>query len=214
MARRLFVIVNMYNKEGSINLKRLIAFFQGAKVDFKLVATRAELADLYERNVDVAGMVFTGSQADPKLTKTDEVEQERRQMFVAAYILFKDVPKLCICFSHQLYSVLAGGTVMRMIERKVGEFKVALDNGHPLFKGLDKQVVVTTNHRYCVTKPAPGVRVIASGTGDPNAPDYCRVQAFVNDETRVYAMQFHPEGRKETQVILKNFMALCGKNAS
>jgi GMP synthase (glutamine-hydrolysing) len=121
-------------------------------------------------------------------------------------ILSLDVPKLGICYGHQLISQQSGGSVQ---PGKVKEYGLASleikEESHSLLKGLPSSSSMWMSHGDKVEQLAPGFRIIAE-------TDDCDTAAVANDEKRIYGIQFHPEvthsefGLK----LLENFLDICG----
>lgn len=121
-------------------------------------------------------------------------------------ILDIPVPKLGICYGHQLIAQQLGGTVT---PGKVKEYGIAdLELGepnHPLLKDIPASSPMWMSHGDAVSKLPDGYRIIAS-TKD------CPIAAVALDERKIYGIQFHPEvtHSKFGMKILDNFISICG----
>lgn len=120
-------------------------------------------------------------------------------------ILDIPVPKLGICYGHQLIAQQLGGHVE---PGKVKEYGVADlvvgDESSPLLKGLPKESPMWMSHGDQVTRLPEGYRIIAS-TKD------CAIAAVAFDERKIYGIQFHPEVTHSRfgMQLLDNFIGIC-----
>ncbi len=122
-------------------------------------------------------------------------------------LLASGIPVLGICYGQQLIAYLLQGDVRK---GEKGEYGLAnLDlaaDPSPLFAGVENRRQTWMSHRDTVYAPPAGFRVLAS-------TDTCAVAAMGNDETRKYAVQFHPEvvHTHEGHKVLHNFLfGICG----
>ncbi len=121
-------------------------------------------------------------------------------------ILNINVPKLGICYGHQLMASQLGGMVK---PGKVKEYGIASlelkDANHPLLKGIPAESPMWMSHGDSVSQLPAGYRIIAS-TKD------CPIAAVAHDERRIYGIQFHPEvtHSRYGMQLLDNFISICG----
>lgn len=121
-------------------------------------------------------------------------------------ILNIPVPKLGICYGHQLLSTQKGGKVT---PGKVKEYGVAMlevkDATHPLMEGIPAESQMWMSHGDVVSQLPEGYKIIAS-TRD------CATAAVACDSERLYGIQFHPEvtHSKFGMKLLDNFINICG----
>jgi GMP synthase-like glutamine amidotransferase len=205
---RTFVIVSNYVRPDNANLLKLQRFFASRQLAHRTVATAKELLDVYSEGVDaVAGMVMTGSSRSAQTFK----DVGNVTMNTIAFMMFEHVPKLCICFSHQLVSAFMGAKLREMPSAKCGSFPVApTAPRHRLFAGIKgESIVVKMSHRTCVQDPPANFRVIAVDSNDEPGGNVCKLQGLADDARRIYTVQFHPEALPATQRILDNFVVIC-----
>lgn len=125
-------------------------------------------------------------------------------------ILDIPVPKLGICYGHQLIAQQLGGHVE---PGKVKEYGIADlivgDESCPLLKGLPKESPMWMSHGDQVTRLPEGYRIIAS-TKD------CAIAAVSFDERKIYGIQFHPEVTHSRfgMQLLDNFIGICNAERS
>ncbi len=121
-------------------------------------------------------------------------------------ILNIPVPKLGICYGHQLMASQLGGVVK---PGKVKEYGIAdlilKEPQHPLLKEIPVASPMWMSHGDQVEKLPEGYKIIAS-TKD------CEIAAVANDSRKIYGIQFHPEvtHSKYGMKILDNFISICG----
>ena len=121
-------------------------------------------------------------------------------------VLELGIPVLGICYGMQLICHLCGGTVEAGTKREYGVFPITLDTSLPLFSGCTVPTDVLMSHTDLVTALPEGFRVAGH-------TDLTPVAAYVNEERRLYGVQFHPEVTNTLQgnLILKNFLFdICG----
>ncbi len=120
------------------------------------------------------------------------------------------VPKLGICYGHQLIAQQLGGHVE---PGKVKEYGIADlivgDESCPILKGLPKASPMWMSHGDQVTKLPEGYKIVAS-TKD------CEIAAVAFDsdrpERQIFGIQFHPEvtHSKFGMKLLENFIDFTG----
>ena len=111
------------------------------------------------------------------------------------------VPVLGICYGMQLTAHLLGGRVERATEREYGRVSVRMDPDVSLMDGMKGESVCWMSHTWQVTECPPGFRPAA---GSANCP----VAAMVNEEKRIFGVQFHPEvtHTEEGKLLIRNFL--------
>lgn len=116
------------------------------------------------------------------------------------------VPKLGICYGHQLLASQKGGTVKA---GKVKEYGIAMlevkESGHPLLKDIPAESQMWMSHGDVVENLPSGYKIIASTKDCPTA-------AVALDSENIYGIQFHPEvtHSKFGMKLLDNFINICG----
>ncbi|MDD4722883.1 MAG: glutamine-hydrolyzing GMP synthase, partial [Acidaminococcaceae bacterium] len=125
---------------------------------------------------------------------------------VDAEIFNMGLPILGICYGHQFMAQTLGGKVASAGVSEYGKTSVVLQPDCSLFKGLEERNICWMSHCDYVEDAPAGFKVVS-------LTDECPVAAMVNDERRLYGVQFHPEvehtpfGRK----MLSNFLfEICG----
>ncbi len=150
-----------------------------------------------EELAGASGIIYSGGPSSVYAEDAPEYNPE---------ILSIPVPKLGICYGHQLIAQQLGGTVK---PGKVKEYGIAdLELGeasHPLLKDIPASSPMWMSHGDAVSALPEGYRIIAS-TKD------CPIAAVALDEKKIYGIQFHPEvtHSKYGMQLLDNFISICG----
>jgi GMP synthase (glutamine-hydrolysing) len=117
------------------------------------------------------------------------------------------IPILGICYGLQRLTADHGGTVAPLGRKEYGRAQITIAEKTALFARLPEESFVSwMSHGDSVTEIAPGFRVIGRSESGISA-------AFVNDERRIWGVQFHPEAShcQYGQEILEAFVAdICG----
>ena len=144
-----------------------------------------------------SGIIYSGG---PSSVYADDAPEYNPE------ILSLPVPKLGICYGHQLIAQQLGGVVT---PGKVKEYGIAdlelKDASHPLLKDIPASSPMWMSHGDAVSKLPEAYRIIAS-TKD------CPIAAVALDERKIYGIQFHPEvtHSKFGMKLLDNFISICG----
>jgi len=114
----------------------------------------------------------------------------------------RDVPMLGICYGFQSMSADHGGTVASLGRKEYGRARILLDEKPALFGRIPGDSFVSwMSHGDSVTEAPAGFRVVGRSENGLAA-------AFVNDERRMWGVQFHPEAShsEHGQEILAAFV--------
>jgi len=150
-----------------------------------------------EELAGASGIIYSGGPSSVYAEDAPEYNPE---------IINIPVPKLGICYGHQLLAQQLGGTVT---PGKVKEYGIAdlqlVEKEHPLLKEIPVSSPMWMSHGDAVSELPKGYRIIAS-TKD------CPVAAVAFDERKIYGIQFHPEvtHSKFGMKLLDNFINICG----
>ena len=121
-------------------------------------------------------------------------------------ILNIPVPKLGICYGHQLLASELGGKVQpgKVKEYGIADLKVS-DANDPIFEGVPAESPMWMSHGDSVSELPEGYKIIAS-TAD------CKVAAVACPERKIYGFQFHPEvtHSRYGMKVFENFVRYCG----
>lgn len=142
------------------------------------------------------GLIFTGGPASVYEEDSPKCDPE---------ILNLGIPILGICYGMQLMSQLLGGRVGRADKREYGKTSVKLQESR-IFKGISGDSICWMSHTCFVDALPSGFKIIAD-TGT------CPTAAMVDEDRRLYGVQFHPEVEhtEHGKEMLKNFLFdICG----
>lgn len=120
------------------------------------------------------------------------------------------VPILGICYGHQLLMKALGGEVVSSNSKEYGPAILEIQNSDSLLsKSLSSKTKVWMSHGDEVVRMPEGFQVVASS-------DNCHYAFVSNESKKQFGIQFHPEvtHSEEGEVLLKNFVDLCGAGAS
>lgn len=120
------------------------------------------------------------------------------------------VPILGICYGHQLLMKALGGEVVSSNSKEYGPAILEIQNSNSLLsKSLSSKTKVWMSHGDEVVRMPEGFQVVASS-------DNCHYAFVSNESKKQFGIQFHPEvtHSEEGEVLLKNFVDLCGAGAS
>lgn len=189
------------------NEKILILDFHGQYN--QLIARRVRECNVYSEivpyDIDVAkikeispkGLIFTGSPFSVYEENAPTISKE---------ILELGIPILGICYGMQLITHILGGNVSRADKREYATTSVNIDNTSPLFLGFENSNDCLMTHSDFVETLPKGFKNIASTASCPNA-------GMVNEDKKLYGIQFHPEVNNTNRgiEIIRNFVYnICG----
>lgn len=145
---------------------------------------------------EVKGLIFTGS-PDTVYAGGKRCQSEFMKC---------KLPKLGICYGHQLLNDEFGGTVQKaaVAENDVAK-KITIDVDNPIFDGMNKVQSVAMFHYDEVVKLGEGFICLAHG-------DDCKIAASYNEEYNIYTLQYHPEADKYNDYhgeYFINFAKIC-----
>lgn len=143
------------------------------------------------------GIVFTGGPNSVYDEKSPHFDPE---------VLNLGIPVLGICYGHQLTAYMAGGKVGSAgSSGEYGKVKLFVSD-NVLFDGVPSESVCWMSHFDSVLTLPEGYKVIAK-------TEKCPCAAMVNEEKKIYSVQFHPEvtHTEYGKTILSNFIfKVCG----
>ncbi len=112
------------------------------------------------------------------------------------------IPILGICYGMQAIAQVLGGKVEKNEVQETGECPVYFDTNAEIFSTVQDGVdILLMNHIDCVTKLPEGFKNIAHSNDT-------KIAAMMNEEKKIYGVQFHPEvvlGHKHEDT-LRNFL--------
>jgi len=145
----------------------------------------------------VKGIIYSGGPSSVYATDAPEYNPE---------ILEIPVPKLGICYGHQLIASQLGGTVKPGAVKEYGIANLQVtDTSCALLKGLPDSSPMWMSHGDMVSE-MPKEYCVVGTTKD------CPTAAVAYEEKQIYGIQFHPEvtHSKFGMKLLENFVQICG----
>ena len=115
------------------------------------------------------------------------------------------IPVLGVCLGHQAICEAYGATVSYAKELMHGkQSEIEIDTDCPIFKGLNKKVVVGRYHSLAAIKESLPENLTVSAISSDD-----EVMAVYDKEKDVYGVQFHPESvlTPDGYTIIKNFLS-------
>jgi GMP synthase (glutamine-hydrolysing) len=111
------------------------------------------------------------------------------------------LPVLGICYGMQIMAKELGGHVRAADHRVCGQTILSVPTENELFAGLEQKMTFRIELADLIEATPPGFTVLATSQNTP-------VAAMGNPETRLYAVQFHPEvfNTPHGIAILRNFL--------
>ena len=191
-----------------MNQEKVIVIDFGGQYN-QLVARRVRecnvYCEIYSYKTDIAkikemnpkGIILTGG---PNSCYEADSPTCSRELFELG------IPVLGLCYGAQLMMHVLGGKVEKAPVREYGKTEVFVDKTSPLFSDVNETTICWMSHFDYISKAAPDFRIIAH-TAD------CPVAAAENQESNLYAIQFHPEvlHTQEGTKMLYNFVRnVCG----
>lgn len=175
-------------------MKKILVFDNGSSMtkDIESVLSRNNIAYQtvkHDFNCDsldeYKGFIFSGS--------PDAVYDGGRMIDIK--FIKNDLPKLGICYGHQLTNYVFDGKVIKSENPEMDvqkEFTILVDN--PIFNGMNKKHKVAMFHNDEVIELGEGFICLGS-------TDVCKNAASYNEQYKIYALQFHPECSKYNDYI-------------
>ncbi|MBR3228403.1 MAG: glutamine-hydrolyzing GMP synthase, partial [Erysipelotrichaceae bacterium] len=190
-------------------MDKILVLDFGGQYD-QLIARRVRSENVYARicNYDMItieeiiregykGIIFTGG---PKSVYADDAPLYDRKIFELG------IPVLGICYGHQLMAhLLKGKIVPSQSGSEYGKTEVTVSSSI-LFKEMPERSICWMSHTDYVKEIPEGFSVIAK-------TDKCSCAAMVDEERRLYGVQFHPEvsHTEYGQQVIRNFLfEICG----
>lgn len=153
---------------------------------------------------NIEGIIISGG---PLCLSKDSISDTNKNLLVLNH--FKDIPILGICFGFQVMSYFYGSSIEQMPNEKKNLYKIKLINTDKsqLFKNItNNKFIVFQSHKDFV-KYCPKDFIITSIDPNDNV-----IQAIESTKLNRYGVQFHPEGLKHSEIVIKNFINICRLN--
>jgi GMP synthase (glutamine-hydrolysing) len=186
MNRELILIIDFGGQYNQLIARRV----RECGVYCEIVPHSYTLEKIIEKNPK--GIIFTGGPNSVYGEGTPRVDKG---------IFELGVPVLGICYGHQLMAHTLGGKVKSAEIREYGKTEVVFNTDSTLFKDINIKEQCWMSHTDYVEGVPEGFKVIGSTDG-------CEIAAMVDEERKLYGVQFHPEVEHTPfgKQMLKNFL--------
>lgn len=147
----------------------------------------------------IKGIVFSGG---PKSVYDDDAFKVDEEIFNLG------LPILGICYGMQLTAKYFKGEILSSPKREYGKMNILIEDKSLLFKDLSDEEEVWMSHGDHVAKIPQGFKLLAKSQNG-------LVASIVNEEKKIYCVQFHPEVRHTVNgnKMLHNFVfEICHAN--
>lgn len=169
------------------------------KIRYIEVKTIKELYELEHKWSKISGIILTGSD---RLLSSKQYVKDIAKNTTAVQLINK--PILGICYGFQLLNLLLGGEIVNMGKLCDKIISVKKMSDHPILKGLPNVFKARCFNNDKITKLSPSFNLLCKS-------EFVN-QGFYDDEHQYYGLQFHPENKKTTQIILDNFVRIICKH--
>lgn len=195
----ILIIDNTKNLNKAYMTPKLLLYLDKLNIKYKLVSERAEVNFILSQfKENIYGCILTGG----PLCLSEELTIASINKNIAVLLELKNIPVLGICFGFQIMAASYGGEIQSMNKEDTGIFEINKINESVLLDGLETNFKVFQSHKDMVVKAPSSFNIIAKDNKNI-------IQIIENVEDKRWGVQFHPEGLKETQIILKNFINIC-----
>lgn len=170
-------------------LENVVLYLKDRNIDYILVDDVNELKSVLETE-KILCAISTGS----------EYRTNKDDYSLCSFAMDElDCPILGICFGMQTMAVHYGGEVSTGTEPTVGEYQMSDIKEHWLFDGIDlSHTTVSFDFNDNPIDCPSGFEVHSTING--------KIAAILSDSKRRYGLLFHPENKKDTLIILDNFV--------
>ncbi len=166
-----------------------------AHVYSEMISYKTSFTEIKARNPK--GIIFSGGPASANQPDSPQVDP-------AIYEL--GIPILGICYGMQLMAVQLGGRLEHPEAREYGKTVLTVNSPAGMWRGLGGERQCWMSHGDAVRELPAGFKVAAHTQHTP-------VAAMMDEERRLYGVQFHPEVKHtpEGQRMLEQFLFdICG----
>jgi GMP synthase (glutamine-hydrolysing) len=156
----------------------------------EIIPFTKSIEEIKEKNPK--GIIFTGGPNSVYGEGAPKIDAE----------VFKlGVPVLGICYGHQLIAHTLGGKVKSADIREYGKTEIQLNSCGSLFQDMEQNNQCWMSHTDFVAEVPVGFKIVST-------TNQCPVAAMVNEEAKIYGVQFHPEVEHTPfgKVMIRNFL--------
>ena len=194
----ILVIDNTKNLKKAYMTPKLLNYLDYLEIKYIVVSEREEVNNIIYHSLDIKGCILTGG----PLCLSEELTIESINKNISILLHLKNIPILGICFGFQIMAASYGGRINSMKIEEKGLFNVNIIKNSIILKGLNNGFEVFQSHKDKVIDIPPNFNII--GIYNNN-----NIQIIENLKNKCWGVQFHPEGLKSTNIIIKNFIDFC-----
>lgn len=197
----LIIVDNTKNLNKAFMTPKLLKCLDEVGEKYIVVSTSKEAVEVLNSNIKIDGAILSGG----PMSLADEIKLNNINKNILV-LLNINKPILGICFGLQIIGTCYGGTVEHMKEEQKGQMVIQIKENSLLFKDL-KDLNVVRYHQDSLTEVPDNFKITATSTDGI-------IQAIECPRLNRWGVQFHPEGMKNSQKIISNFVNLIVHNNS
>lgn len=195
----MFIIIdNTKNLSKAYMTPLLISYFENLSIQYKIISDNQDIDDIIE-NKNIKGFILSGCPIC--LSKQDLDENDKNIKILKNFL---NIPILGICFGCQIMTKYYGGNIKSMKEEVNNISRCTTVNHNSIFfkENIKSAIIYRSHNDYIDTVPKGFI--ITSIDKSDNV-----IQSIENKKLKRFGVQFHPEGLKHTDFIIKNFIKYC-----
>jgi GMP synthase-like glutamine amidotransferase len=167
-----------------------------------------KMVEIFKKNeAKIKGIILSGG-VNSKREHSDKKQpgEKIKILDFPKEIVESGKPILAICYGYQWWmSRMAGASLARLPFRQKDMSTLATLEDVPLLKGLEREIPVVVNQRWCVAELPEGYQKIA----ETSISEYAGAQ---NPDKKFWGLQFHPEKNWTRGIIFANFVKMISKS--
>ena len=189
----ILIIDNTKNLKNAYMTPKLIKILEDNNLSYIIASERKEVNNILNNSNNISCAILSGG----PLCLSEELTISSINKNIA--ILMLDIPILGICSGFQIMAASYGGKIDAMENIHQGEKEMKIVKNSILFNNINTIFKAFESHRDKLIEVPPGFDIIA--TSDNNI-----IQGIENLKLKRWGIQFHPEGLKDTNTIIFNFL--------
>jgi anthranilate/para-aminobenzoate synthase component II len=190
----ILIIDNTKNLKEAYMTPKLLKLLEDNNYEYIVASDRTEVNRiLKERKNEIKCAILSGG----PLCLSEELTISSINKNIA--VLMMDIPILGICFGFQIIAASYGGKIDGMENIHHGKKEMLITKESILFNEQKKNFIAFESHRDKLVEVPPDFEIIAKSSDNI-------IQGIENKKLKRWGLQFHPEGLKETNNIIFNFL--------
>lgn len=192
------LIDNSKNLDLAKMTPKIINVLNSNKEQFIVVNSILELDKFMKNNITIIGIILSGG----PLCLSNGCDYNDIKKNIIVLNKYKNIPILGICFGFQIMSYFYGGKIAKLENKNKSIRKVNVNNSKLLLmKNLSNLNLFFSHSDYVSICPDNFEKFISNDL----------ILGIENINLMRFGFQFHPEGTKEGQEIIINFLQYCKK---